>query len=162
MLEHRRVARARLVDQQDRRIEQFGGIVRRDAGRHADRDAARAIGEQIGEEAGEQLGFLLFAIIGRPVIDGVLVEAVHHVDRDLGQPCLGVAIGRRVIAVDITEIALSVDERIAHRKALREPDHRVIDRLVAMRVVFADYVADDARAFLVALRRIEPEQAHRP
>ena len=32
-----------------------------------------------------------------------------------------------------------------------------------MRMVFADHVADDARAFLVALDcRIEPQQPHRP
>jgi hypothetical protein len=33
-------------------------------------------------------------------------------------------------------------------------------RLVAMRVIFTDHVADDARAFLEAARGVEAELAH--
>ena len=136
--------------------------MRRDAGRHPDRDPRRAVREQVGEQPGEQLGLLILAVIGGAVVDRILVEPVHQVDRDLRQPCLGVAIRRGVIAVDITEIALPVDERIPHRERLGEADHRIVDRLIAMRVVFADDVADDARAFLVPLRRVELQQPHRP
>ena len=136
--------------------------MRRDAGRHADRDPAGAVGQQIGEGAGEQLRLLLLAVIGRAELGRVLVQAVHQVDRDLRQPRLGIAIGGGIIAVDIAEIALTVDQRVTEREILRQPDHRVIDGLVAVRVIFADHVADDARAFLVARRRIEPQQPHRP
>jgi hypothetical protein len=61
----------------------------------------------------------------------------------------GVAVGGGVIAVDVAEIALPVDQRVAQREILREADHRVVDRLVAVRVVLADDVADDARDLLV-------------
>ena len=63
-------------------------------------------------------------------------------------PRLGVAHRRRVIAVDIAEIALPVDQRIALRELLREPHQRVVDRPIAVRMVFADDVADDARGLL--------------
>ena len=63
---------------------------------------------------------------------------------DLGQPRLGVAHGRGVIAVDVAEIALAVDQRIAHGEILRQAHHGVIDRRVAMRMVVAHDVADDA------------------
>ena len=66
-----------------------------------------------------------------------------------GQPRLGVAVGGGIIPVDVAEIALPVDQRVTEREILRQPDHRVIDRLVAVRMIFADDVADDARAFLV-------------
>ena len=62
----------------------------------------------------------------------------------------GVAHGGRVIAVDVAEVALPVDQRIALREILREPHQRVVDRLVAVRMEFADHVADDARDFLNA------------
>ena len=64
---------------------------------------------------------------------------------DLGQARFGVAHRRRRIAVDRAEIALAVDQRQAHREILRHPHHRVVDRLVAMRMVFTHHVADDAR-----------------
>jgi hypothetical protein len=80
---------------------------------------------------------------------------------DLGHARLGVAHGGGVIAVDIAEIALPVDQRIAHREILAEADQRVVDRLVAVRVELTHHVTDDAGAFLVGVLRIELEQAHR-
>src|SRR3546814_11404835 len=70
----------------------------------------------------------------------------------LGQARLGISHGGGVIAVDIAEVALAVDQRIALGEILGEPDHGVIDRLVAMGVVFTDHVADHAGAFLVTRR----------
>ena len=49
-----------------------------------------------------------------------------------GQAAFGVAHGGGVIAIDIAEIALPVDQRIAHAKILRQAHQRVIDRLIAM------------------------------
>ena len=73
---------------------------------------------------------------------------------------LGVAHGRRVIAVDVAEVALAVDQRVAHGEVLREPHQRVVDRLVAVRVEVAHHLADDLGALLVAAGRIEPQFAH--
>src|SRR6266540_402034 len=50
------------------------------------------------------------------------------------------------IAVDVPEVPLAVDERVAHRERLRESHQRVVDRLVAVRVVGAHHVANHARA----------------
>ena len=71
--------------------------------------------------------------------------------RDLGQARFGVAHGGRRIAVHRAEIALPVDQRQAHGEILRHAHQGVVDRLVAVRVVFAHHVADDARRFDVGL-----------
>ena len=63
---------------------------------------------------------------------------------------------------DIAEVPLPVDERVAEREILREPDHCVVNALIAVRVVFADHVSDDAGALLVRAGGIEPQQPHRP
>ena len=170
MLEERAVVDPAVVDQRRCGIGQLAQIVRRDAGRHPDRDPAGAVGEQVGEQAGEDLGLVVLAIVGRAEADRALVEPGHELGRDRGQPGLGIAVGGGIIAVDVAEIALPVDERVAEREILREADHRVIDALVAVRVIFADDIADHPRRLLVrrgvALARgaggIELEQAHRP
>ena len=69
--------------------------------------------------------------------------------RELAHPALGVTHGRRRIAVDRAEVALTVDEHVAHREVLGHADERVVDRAVAVRVVLTDDVADDARALEV-------------
>ena len=75
---------------------------------------------------------------------------------------LRVPVGGGIIAVDVAEVPLPVDQRVAEREILGEADHRVVDALVAVRVIFADDVADDARALLVGSGRVEPKQPHRP
>ena len=64
------------------------------------------------------------------------------------QARLGVAIGRRRVAVERAEVAVPVHERRAQREGLRHAHHRVVDRDVAVRVVLADDVAHDGRGLL--------------
>lgn len=59
----------------------------------------------------------------------------------------------RRIGVHRPEIALAVDERHAHRPVLRHARERVVDRAVAVRVIFTHDVADDARRLAIGLAR---------
>ena len=152
----------RIVDQFQRRIDHLGDIVARDIGRHAHRDPARSVGEQIGEQAGKDLRLALFAVVGRDEIDRALVQPLHQAQRGFGQARFGVAIGGCVIAVDIAEIPLPLDQRIPQREILREADHRIVDARIAMRVILADHVADDAGGFLERVGRVQLQLAHRP
>ena len=108
-------------------------------------------------------------VVVRLEIDGVLVDVLEQRVRDLGEPHLGVAHRRRRIAVDRAEIALAVDQRQAHGEVLRHAHQRVVDRLVAVGMVFTDDVADDARRLAVRLvplvavlvHRVEDAPVHR-
>ena len=155
VFEQRAGTRVRLLDQIERGVAQFGDVMRRDGGRHADRDALRAVGEQIGERRRQHRRLLHHAIVARAEIDGVFVDAVEQETRGFGEPRLGVAVGGGVIAVDVAEIALAVDQRIARGKILREPHQRIVDRLVAVRMEIAHHVADDLGRFLERRAGIE-------
>ena len=150
-----RVRRLWVVNQQSRRIDNLGGIMRRNAGRHPDRDPARAVRQQVRKQPRHDLGLFVFAVICRAEIGAILIKPVHQLDGGLGQPSFGIPVRRRVIAVDIAKIPLPVDQRITQGKSLREADHCIINRLVAMRVIFADDIADNTRAFFIALRWVE-------
>jgi hypothetical protein len=150
-------------------VDDLAQIVRRDVGGHADGDALRAVDQQVREARRQDLGFALGLVVIGLEIDGVVVEIVEQRIGDASEPSLGIAIGRRRIAVHRPEIALTVDQRQAHRKILRHPHHRVVDRHFAVGMIFADHVADDARRFPVAavpfvavdLHRIEDAAMHR-
>ena len=143
-----------------RRFAQFGGVVRRYRGRHADRDALRAVGEQVRKATGQHHRLFRLAVVIGTELDAVLVDAVEQQPRDFGHACFGVAVGGGVIAVDIAEIALAVDQRIARGEILRQPHHGVVDRLVAMRMERAHHVADDLGRFLERCAGLEPQQPH--
>ena len=144
-------ADGRIVDHRHAGVDHLAQIVRRNIGRHADRDAAGAVDQQIGKARRQHHRLVLVAVVVGLEIDGVLVDVVEQRHRRLGQPAFGVAHGRRRIAVDRAEIALPVDQLQAHGKILRHAHQRVVDRLVAVRVIFAHHVADHARRFDVFL-----------
>ena len=141
----------RIVDERDAGVDHLAEIVRRDVGRHADGDAAGAVDQEIREARRQHHRLVLVAVVIVLEIDGVLVDVVDQLHRRLGEAAFGVAHGRRRIAVDRAEIALPVDQRQAHGEILRHAHQRVVDRLVAVRVIFTHHVADDARRFHVFL-----------
>ena len=150
----------RPLQQEQAGVDQLGGVVRRDGGGHAHGDAGGAVGQQVGEAGRQDHRLFVLAVVGGAEIDRVLVDAVEQQLGGLGQAALGVAHGRGVIAVDVAEVALAVDQRIALGEVLGQADQGVIDRDVAVRVVLADHVADHPGRLLGRGLRIEPQQAH--
>ena len=118
------------------------------------------LASRLGKLAGQHRRLLLAPVVIGAEIDRVLVDAVEQRRGDLGQPRLGVAVGGRVIAVDIAEIALAVDQRIADGEVLGEARQRVVDRLVAVRMEIAHRVADDLGAFPELALGAEPQLLH--
>ena len=145
----------------DAGVDDFAEIVRRDVGRHADGDAAGAVDQQVRELGRQNRRLFLRIVVVGLEIDGVLVDIAEHFHRRFGQARFGIPVGRRRIAVDRAEIALPVDQRHAHGEILRHPDHRVVNRLVAVRMIFTDHVTDDARRLDVFLVRRVPLLVHR-
>ena len=151
----------RVVDHRDDRVDHLAEVVRRDVRRHPDGDAGRAVDEQVREARREYLRLLARLVVVRAEVDRVRVDVAQELARHLREPTLRVALGGSRVAVDVAEVPLSVDERVAQRERLREADQRVVDRGVAVRVVVAHHLADDACAFDARAARLEPELGHR-
>ena len=156
----RRSGIGRAADQPGKGRQDLARVVRRDAGRHPDGDAGGTVGQEVRECGRQDAGLRLAAVVGWSEIDRVLVDPFQERHGDGGEPCLGVAHGRRIIAVDIAEIALAVDQRVTLRETLRQANQGVVNRHIAVRVELADDVAHDPGALLEAARRIEPQLAH--
>ena len=147
-LGHRFGVGARVGDEVERRVAEFGDVVRRDRGRHADRDALRAVGEQVRNRGRHDDRLLGVAGVVVAPVDRIFLDALHEETGDVGHPRLGVAVGGGVVAVDVAEIALPLDQRVARGEILREAHQGLVDRLVAMRMERPHDVADDLGAFL--------------
>ncbi len=154
-------AKRRVVDQRGAGVDDFAEIVRRNVGGHTDRDAAGAVDQKVREFRRQNRRLFFRIVIVRLEIDGVLVDIVEQRVRDLGEAGFGVPHGGGHIAVHRAEIALAVDQRHAHRESLRHADQRVIDRLVAVRMILTDDVADGARRFAIRLIPLEAVLIHR-
>ncbi len=149
-----------VLEMREARVDDLAEIVRRDVRRHADGDAAGAVDEQVGELRRQHHGLEQAVVVVGLEVDRLLVEIVEQVLRDLRQPRFGVAFGRRRIAVNGAEVALTVDERHAQRELLRHAHERVVDGEVAVRVEVAHRVAHDLGRLHVLLVPVEPEPLH--
>ena len=154
-------SRLRIVDQEDRRVDDLRKVVGWNVRRHADGDPGGSVDEQIGESGRQDQRLGQRPVVVGPEIDGFLVDVGKQLIRDARHADLGVTHGRGIVAVDRAEVALAVDQRVADRKILHQTHDRVVDRGVAVRMVFADDVADDARRLLVGLVVGVAEVVHR-
>ena len=145
-LEQLFLGRARVLQEPLGARRDLAQVVGRDVRRHADGDAGRAVDEEVGEAGGKDRRLLRPAVVVVLEVDGLLVDVPHHLHGERGHPALGVPGRGRGVVAGAAEVALAVDERIAQRPVLDEADEGVVDRGVAVRVVLAHDVADDARA----------------
>jgi len=86
--------------------------VRRDVGRHPHRDAGGAVDQQIGNLGGKDQRHRAGFVVVRSVFDGLLVEVGEHLLGDCRHAHFRVSLGRGRVAVDRSEVTLTVDEWI--------------------------------------------------
>ncbi len=84
------------------------------------------------------------------MVDGVFLDVGEQLDRDLGEPALGVAVGRRRGSPS-TEPKLPWPSTSMCRmlKVLRHAHERVVDAGVAVRVVVAEHLTRRRGAHLL-------------
>ena len=146
-----------IVEHEDQCIYYLAQVVRRHVGSHTDGDAAGAVDEQVGQGGGQNVRLLQRVVEVVVPVDGVLFQVGQHQAADLGEPGLGIAHGRRVVSVQTAEIALPVNQRVAQAEGLRHTHHGVVDRGVAVGVVFAEHFTHDTGALLVRLGVVQPQ-----
>ncbi len=143
----------RIVDHGDGRVDDLAEMVGRDVRGHPDGDPGTAVDEQVRQPGRQDRRLLLRPVVVVDEVDRVLVDVGQHLAGDRRQSRFGVAHRRRRVAVDRSEVALAIDERVAHREVLRQPDECVVQRAVAVRVVLAHHLADDGGALPVRAGR---------
>ena len=131
----------------DNAVYNLAEVVRGNVSRHTDRDTVRPVDEHVREARRQNSGLHARIVERRIEVDGFLVEVAKHFRGKFGKPRFGVSHCRRGVAVDRTEVTVSFNEREIDCKVLRKSDERVVDRAVAVGVVFTETVTDDTRAF---------------
>ncbi len=150
-----------VVEDVHQRIHDFTQVVWRNTGRHPYRDARRPVDEQVGQARGQHGWLLQAAVEVIYPIDGVFFEVIEHLHRNGREARLGVTHRGRRVAIDGAEVALPIDQHVAHGKILRQACHRLVDGGVAVGVVFTEDFTDDAGGFLVRGARAHAHVVHR-
>ena len=147
----------------------LGRIMRRDVGGHAHGNTVGTIHQQIWIFSRQHQRFKLRFIVVRTEFDSFLVDVAQQAFGSARQSGFGISHRGRRIAINRPEISLPVNQRQSHREMLSHPDHGLINRAVAMRVIITHHVTDDTGRFTGRFRpvviafhhRIEDAAMHR-
>ena len=90
-------------------------------------------------------------VVVRCKVNGILVNIVEHVERESVHLRLGVSVSSGRVAVNITEVSVSVYEGIAEREILRHTNHSVINRGVTVGMITTEHRTDGIGALTVSL-----------
>ena len=137
----------RLAQQMQAGIDHFVQVVRRNIGCHAHGNAARAVDEQIGQASGQNGRLQLLAVVVGHHIDRLLVDIGQNLAGNLLQPTFRITVSGGAVAINRAEVALPVDERVAHRKVLRHAHQGFVRGQVAVRVEATEHITHHAGAF---------------
>jgi hypothetical protein len=151
----------RVVDQRDHRRVDLGGVVGLDVGRHPHGDPGAPVDEEVRQSRGQDGRLAEPAVVVVDEVDGLLLNVGEHLVADRGQAGLGIAVGGRRVAVDRAEVPLAIYQRVAKAEVLRHAHEGVIQRHVAVGVVFGERVTDDPGALAVRRGGAQPHLVHR-
>ena len=152
----------RIGDQGQQAIDQFGEVVGRDVGGHPHGDARGAIQQQVGHPRRHHGGLLLGTIEVVDEIDGFGLDVLQQAVGGEGlQARFGVPHRRRGVVVDRAEVAVTIDQRHAHREVLGHAHQGVVHRRVAVGVVLAQHFTNDPGAFSVGPIAGQAQLVHR-
>ena len=123
--------------------------MRRNVGGHTDRDAGSTVDEQVRERRWENRRLCSGLIIVGDKVDRVLVHVGHKRRAEMRHARLGVTHGGRRIAFHRSKIALTTNERLAHRPRLSHVDQGGVDYRFTVWMIITARVAADFRALAV-------------
>ncbi len=153
--------RVRILNHAAGRIHHLPKVVGRDVGRHTHRDTGGAVDQKVGEAGGQHHRFLKMIVIVGHKVHRILVDIGEHSHGDFAHSRFGIPIGRCRVPVHRAKVAVSVHQGIAHGKILRQANHRVVNRGVAMGMVPAQHRTDGIRRFSVGFIRGKAVFIHR-
>ena len=139
----------RIVDIGAAAIYYLTQVVSRDIGSHSNGYTVAAIDQQVrylGRHH-RRLYECIIEVVGH--VYRFLIKIVHDVFAHLGKAALCVTHSSRRVAIDTTEITLSVNELVAHIPVLPHTYQSSVDRAVAVGVVLTKHLAYHAGTLFV-------------
>ena len=132
-----------VINNFNRCINQFAQVMRRNIGRHTDRDTNLAVEQQVWQFRWQHNRLALRTVKVITKINRFFFDIYQHIVGWFSHAGLGVTHRRWLVAVHRTKVTLALNKRIAERPPLRQTHHRVINRRVAVRVIFTHHVTNN-------------------
>ena len=135
--------------------------MRRDTGRHTDRDPLCTVDQKIRHSRRKHKRFFFCLVKIRTEIHDILIQICQiHFLCKFRQACFGITHCGGAVPLDRAEVSMSVHKDHAFLKFLRHHDKRVINRAVAVRMIFTHRISDDTGTFPIRFVVSDPQFIH--
>ena len=149
-----------IVEKRYARVDRVGKVVGRHVRSHTHRDARRTVHQDIRETGRKNQRLLAGIVVVGLEVHGIGVDVAHHLLAQRVEAHFGITHRRRRVAVDRTEVTVTVDQRVSQRPPLGHTDNRTVDRRVAVGVIVTHHLTDDFGRFLVRFVTVVAHLVH--
>ena len=152
----------RIIHDGDDAVDRFTQIVCRHVGCHTDSNTHRPVDQKVREAAGQSDRFLVSGIVVVAPVDRLFFDILQKLERDLGHARFGITHGGCAVSIQGTEVSVTVNQWVTVGERLRHSDHRIVDRRIAVRVIFTHNFTDDVGGLDMRFIRKEAGIIHCP
>ena len=128
---------------------------------HTNCNSRCPIYEEVGYQGRQNRGFIEGGIVVGSEINRLFVQIGEKLMGQLVLADFSVSHGRRWISIHRTEVSLTINQSIAHRKMLSHAHKSIIHCGITMGMILTNYVTDNAGGFLVWLIPVVTQLPHR-
>ena len=149
-----------VIQQSDGGVDDFGKVVRGDACSHTHPDTGGTVDQKLRETRGQYSRLHIGFVEGGHHVDSIFFQIHEHFFGEAFQTALGVTVGSSGVAVDTTEVTVTIDHAHTQREGLSQTHHGIVNRTVAVGVIITDDFPDDLCTLGVAVRFGQAEFFH--
>ncbi len=149
-----------VVDIRQAAVNHFRQVVRRDIRRHTYCDTGRTVNQQVRNFGRHDVRNFFRTVIVIHEIHRLFFEIGHQFVGDFRQTDLRITHCRRGVAVNRTEVTLTIHQHVTQREWLRHTNDGVIHCVIAVGMVFTDYVTNDTGRFFIGFVPVIAQYVH--
>ena len=150
-----------LINQCQTGVEYLAQVMGRNIGGHTHRNTCTAVNQQVRNFSRKYFRDFFSAVVVRHVINRVLIQIRQQLMRNTLHANLGVSHGSGSVTIDRAKVALTINQGITQAEVLCHTNNGVVNRTVAVWVIFTDHVTHDTSGLFVRTIPIVAELVHR-
>ena len=139
----------RVLDIRDNSVAHFAQIMGGNVGGHTHGNTGRTVDEQSRQFGRQYRRFHQRTVVVGNHFNGVFIQIAQHFFGNALQAAFGITHSGGGIAVNGTEVALSVNKRLAQGEILHHAYQRIVNGSVAVRMIFTQHIAYHTGGFFV-------------
>ena len=134
--------------------------MRRNICSHTYCNTRRTVYKKIWITGRQNCRFFAVIVKVRNKINCIFLDIFKHFHSDFAHSAFSITVSSGRVAVNRTKVTVTVNKSVPHRKRLSKPNHCVINRCVAVRMIVTEHFTDSCCTLTVRSVRVKVVGVH--